>query len=184
MAFYGPDEAAAVAVARHFADQIRAGELAAGDKLPSAASIARQLDVSNDVARRALRELARVGLTEAHRGRGTWVRRRPPAVVVDMTGPDPDVNARLAELGAVEARDRVEARLPLADEATALGAPPGQPILEIVREYLDAGGNVIAEDAPRLLAGESTRLWVGVRGVESQPSPEESSPGAGSELPE
>ena len=162
MVFYSATVEAYVAVAHHFAERIRTGEYPPGSKLPAATSIAANLDVSVDVARRALRELGRIGLTEAQRGRGTWVREARPVEVLDMTAPDEDLPARLAELGATSARDRVSTRLPLVDEARALGCPPGSPVLEVVREYLDTDGAVIATDRPRLLAGESTELLVPV----------------------
>ncbi|WP_320069182.1 winged helix-turn-helix domain-containing protein [Micromonospora sp. RTGN7] len=53
--------------------QIRAGELAAGDKLPTYAQLADQYKISVSTAQAALRILRDRGLVEGHQGKGTYV---------------------------------------------------------------------------------------------------------------
>jgi DNA-binding GntR family transcriptional regulator len=57
--------------------RIRTGQFAEGDPLPSQAQIADEFDVSDGVARRALRTLVSEGLAIARIGAGTFVRKQP-----------------------------------------------------------------------------------------------------------
>ncbi|MEN3613859.1 winged helix-turn-helix domain-containing protein [Plantactinospora sp. ZYX-F-223] len=58
--------------------QIRAGELAPGDKLPTYAQLADQFKISVTTAQNALRILRERGLVEGHQGKGTFVAENPP----------------------------------------------------------------------------------------------------------
>ncbi|GHJ11623.1 hypothetical protein TPA0907_59900 [Micromonospora humidisoli] len=53
--------------------QIRAGELAPGDKLPTYAQLADEYKISISTAQAALRILRDRGLVEGHQGKGTYV---------------------------------------------------------------------------------------------------------------
>lgn len=57
--------------------QIRGGELAPGDKLPTCAQLADHFKVSVTTAQTALRILRMRGLVEGHQGKGTYVAERP-----------------------------------------------------------------------------------------------------------
>ncbi|WP_018254681.1 winged helix-turn-helix domain-containing protein [Salinispora mooreana] len=57
--------------------QIRAGELAPGDKLPTYAQLADHFKISVTTAQTALRILRERGLVEGHQGKGTYVVERP-----------------------------------------------------------------------------------------------------------
>ncbi|ROT25859.1 winged helix-turn-helix domain-containing protein [Micromonospora sp. HM5-17] len=59
-------------------DQIRSGELAPGDKLPTYAQLAEQYKVGISTAQAALRILRDRGLVEGHPGKGTYVTQDPP----------------------------------------------------------------------------------------------------------
>ena len=59
-------------------EQIRAGELAPGDKLPTYAQLAEQFKISVTTAQTALRILRERGLVEGHQGKGTFVAENPP----------------------------------------------------------------------------------------------------------
>ncbi|GAA3737668.1 hypothetical protein GCM10022225_20660 [Plantactinospora mayteni] len=61
-------------------EQIRAGELAPGDKLPTYAQLADQFKISVTTAQNALRILRERGLVEGHQGKGTFVAENPPLV--------------------------------------------------------------------------------------------------------
>jgi DNA-binding transcriptional regulator YhcF (GntR family) len=54
-------------------DQIRAGTLQPGDKLPSAKEISDRWDVSSMTSQRALRELQALGISYGMAGKGTYV---------------------------------------------------------------------------------------------------------------
>ena len=63
-----------LAIARDIEDEIRAGRLAVGERLPSERDMARDRQISRVTARHALQHLTRRGLLEAQVGRGTFVR--------------------------------------------------------------------------------------------------------------
>jgi DNA-binding FadR family transcriptional regulator len=56
---------------------INADNLAPGDRLPAEAKLAQDLGISRTVVREALVRLAADGITEARRGAGSFVKRRP-----------------------------------------------------------------------------------------------------------
>ncbi|HVI98764.1 MAG TPA: FadR/GntR family transcriptional regulator [Sphingomonas sp.] len=56
---------------------INADSLAPGDRLPAEAKLAQDLGISRTVVREALVRLAADGITEARRGAGSFVKRRP-----------------------------------------------------------------------------------------------------------
>lgn len=59
-------------------DQIRSGELAPGDKLPSYSQLAAKYNTSISTTQAALRILRDRGLIEGHQGKGTFVTDDPP----------------------------------------------------------------------------------------------------------
>ena len=61
-------------VVARFQELIARGELAAGDRLPSERALAEQFGVGRNSIREALRELEVLGLVEARRGDGTYLR--------------------------------------------------------------------------------------------------------------
>lgn len=63
-----------LAIARDFEEDIRAGRLAVGERLPSERDIARDRQISRTTARQALQHLTKRGFLEAQVGRGTFVR--------------------------------------------------------------------------------------------------------------
>lgn len=65
-------------VVNAIADQIRNGDLAPGDKLPTYAQLAEQYKVSVSTAQAALRILKERGLVEGQQGKGTFVAERLP----------------------------------------------------------------------------------------------------------
>ena len=79
--------------------QIRSGQLAAGDRIPTEQQLAREHDVSRETAQRALTVLAEEGLIVRRRGVGSQVVAVPP------------VQEIRAAKGA-----RISARLPTAEE--------------------------------------------------------------------
>jgi GntR family transcriptional regulator len=163
LSFYEQGRDAYAALAEHLRGQIISGQWQPGERVPAVATLVRQYEVSSEVAEMALAQLKREGWTEAHRGRGTRVRRRPDVVVRDMTRPDPAVEgikARLAaqgspvdEGGVVES---VRTKLPTPEEALQLGVPSGLPVLVVRREFWSDG--VLVEWDERLLPGEATEL--------------------------
>lgn len=65
-------------IADDLAAQIRAGELAPGDQVPSESSLMDRYGVSVGTVRKAIAELRAAGLAETHHGSGSFVRSRPP----------------------------------------------------------------------------------------------------------
>jgi DNA-binding transcriptional regulator YhcF (GntR family) len=95
-------------------DQIRSGQLAAGDRVPSEVDLGREHNVSRDTAQRALAVLAEEGLI---------VRRRGVGSTVAMTEPLCEVRA--------EPGTRISARLPTAAEREAAQAGRWVPLLAV-----------------------------------------------------
>ncbi len=161
MSFYEREVPAYAALAAHLRAQIISGQLGPGERVPAAATLVRTLEVSGEVAEMALAQLRREGWTEANRGRGTRVRRRPDPVVRDMTRPDPEVlevARRLAGQGSPvdEVTESVTTRIPTPEEAAELGTPSALPVFVVRREFW-SGGDLV-EWTEQVLPGESTAL--------------------------
>lgn len=70
-------------VVRMVREKLQEGELHPGDKLPPERELARQLDVSRNVVREALRTLENAGLTETRKGAhgGAFIRQGSPDLI-------------------------------------------------------------------------------------------------------
>jgi GntR family transcriptional repressor for pyruvate dehydrogenase complex len=124
---------AAEAVFKDLLAQIRAGQLAVGEKLPSEAALAQGYGVSRSVIREALRSCAALGLTVSRTGKGTFV-----------------VAQRVSEdlaLGPYSARDLHEARPHI--EVPAAGLAALRRTDEDVRFLHDVVAAMAAEDDPQ-----------------------------------
>ena len=65
-------------IADDLAAQIRAGELAPGDAVPSETELMERYAAASGTVRKAVAELRVMQLIETHHGKGSYVRRRPP----------------------------------------------------------------------------------------------------------
>lgn len=65
---------------------ISAGEYTVGTKLPSNRELAEQMSVSQVTARMAVLQLAREGVLEVRKNRGTYVRNAPPGTIPEKQG--------------------------------------------------------------------------------------------------
>lgn len=74
-------------IALQTAAQIRDGTLARGERLPTAAELARSLDVNRNTTLQAYRLLRDEGLIDLRRGRGAVVRAAAPAPARDTAQP-------------------------------------------------------------------------------------------------
>jgi GntR family transcriptional repressor for pyruvate dehydrogenase complex len=79
--------------------------LATGDRLPSEARLAEMFGMSRTIVREALVRLASDGITEARRGAGSYVKRRPS----ERLGSHMPMHGLAATLGTYEARFVLEA---------------------------------------------------------------------------
>lgn len=75
-------------IAEQIRQQVEAGELRAGDRLPPIRTLARTLGVNRDTVSLAYEALAGDGLLEAQVGRGTFVRARRPSAAAPETPPE------------------------------------------------------------------------------------------------
>ncbi len=114
-------------------NRIYAGDLSAGDLVPSEQDLTTAFDVSRITAKRALNELADAGLVVRERGRGTRVLARPPvpAVTSSIDGWLENISlmglsteAQVLELTYVDAGD---------DIASALEIEPGTEVQKAIR---------------------------------------------------
>jgi GntR family transcriptional repressor for pyruvate dehydrogenase complex len=162
-----------VFVAEQLKDMILAGEVVVGDRLPTEADLSEHFGVSRVTIREAIQTLRALGLVEAMRGRGTFVR-QPDAdarlrdlayFAFDSAGPIDDVFEvrelleRQAALGAAQAP--VSERARLMDVVRAMRAVIDSEDLDVeALEELDMafhlliaelGGNLVLEQLMRRL---------------------------------
>lgn len=84
---------------------IKNEQLAIGDRLPSEARLAEMFGISRTIVREALARLASDGVTEARRGAGSFVKRRPSERLVQHM----PIDVLPASLGTYEVRFVLEA---------------------------------------------------------------------------
>ena len=119
-------------ISRLLTERISSGRMASGQALPPERELAGQLGVSRATLRRALADLAAVGLVERHQGRGTFV-------AGDRLSEEANALTSLTELGTsrgLKASARVlEQRVTEADDADSelFGIAPGAPVLLLYR---------------------------------------------------
>ncbi|GGB19251.1 GntR family transcriptional regulator [Sphingomonas metalli] len=128
-------ERAYTAIVRIITDE----DLAAGDRLPSEARLAEMFGMSRTIVREALARLASDGITEARRGAGSYVKRRPSA----RLGTHMPMDALATTLGTYEVRFVLEA------EAARLAAQRRSPQqLEEIEQRLAALRTALLSAAP------------------------------------
>jgi GntR family transcriptional regulator len=135
-------------VARAIADQINAGRLRPGDRLPSERQLCERFDVSRATVRRALQDLIAEGLVEAQQGRGSFVAGGP-------LGEPPNTLSSFTEMGTQRGL-RASARVLRAevapaglDEAEAFGIAPGSSVFVLERLRL-LDGHAVSVDRSRV----------------------------------
>jgi len=104
---------------KELSHQIKVGALPVGSKVPSELKIANQLDVSRITVKRALNELAKVGLVSRKRGRGTIVMCNTDLTfdggandyAKNVAGLRTNTDAEILERGEVQANERVAGNL-------------------------------------------------------------------------
>jgi GntR family transcriptional regulator len=124
--------------------RIAAGELAAGDRLPSEPELARRLGVSRSSLRAAVALLEEDGLVRRMHGSGTYVTDRPP-LRNDLSrnfGVTSLIAAMGLEPGTVDAACAAEPAP--ADVAAALGVDAGAPV-SALRRVRTAGGRRVVD---------------------------------------
>jgi GntR family transcriptional regulator len=119
-------------IAEELRRQIRAGELRAGDQLPSEHALTGQFGVSRGTVRQALQALRATGLVSGSQGR------RPRVGAPPLTQPlDQLISFSFwVESMGKRASGRVVSfnhRAPIADEATALAVPADREVYHLVR---------------------------------------------------
>ena len=90
---------------RHVFDEVAAGRLQPGERVPSEKALAEQFGVSRITSQRALRNLDRAGLVLRVRGKGSFVADPLP----DLTDPEADFSSML-ETGIEVARFLLDTR--------------------------------------------------------------------------
>ncbi|UZE87438.1 GntR family transcriptional regulator [Pseudomonas viciae] len=119
--------------------QILAGELPAGSKLPTEQVIIKERGVSRTVVREAMSRLQAEGLVETRHGIGTFV--------VDTARPGDFQGSKHVKGGAYDALAVIELRLSLEVEAAGIAAQRSTPEqLQAMREALDAANAFEATD--------------------------------------
>jgi len=133
-------------VVAFISDDIRAGALTPGDKLPTESEIMRLQGVSRTVVREAISHLQAAGLVETRHGIGTFVLAPPPA---QRLGLDPGTVVTMRDVLAI-----LELRISLETEAAGLAASRrSDEQLALLRGALDdflhcckTGGDTVGAD--------------------------------------
>lgn len=120
-------------IAEQVIELIRAGDLAAGDRLPTEAELARELGVGRTSVREGLGKLRAIGVIEVRKGRGAFV----ADAECDM--PPLTEFVRWATTNAVAVEELVEARVALEALAAPLAAVRADPDqVAAIRVYHEA----------------------------------------------
>jgi GntR family transcriptional regulator, transcriptional repressor for pyruvate dehydrogenase complex len=121
----------ALELVERLSDRIRAGQLQAGDKLPTEAAIMEEFEVSRTVVREAISKLQAAGLVETRHGIGTFVLAPGDGPSFKIT---PEQFSTLQDVIAV-----LELRIGLETEAAGLAAQRrSEANLAALRKALDA----------------------------------------------
>lgn len=121
-----------VRVVRHFEEQIRRGQFAQGQKLPTESDMGDYFGVSRRSVREAIKVLATMGLVEARHGSGIYVRNNPVASISHALTLSV-LPERESVLGLLEFREVLETR---AAAFAALRRSEAQ--VAIIRDWADA----------------------------------------------
>jgi len=113
--------------------------LRAGDRLPSEARLAELFGMSRTIVREALARLASDGITEARRGAGSYVKRRPS----ERLGTHLPMDALAATLGTYEVRFVLEA-----ESARLAALRRSNEQLETIEAALEALRGALFSNAP------------------------------------
>lgn len=120
--------------------RIERGQYGDGALLPSELQVADEFGVSRITAKRALNDLAAVGMVERSRGRGTVVRYTAGELPLEAS-----INGLLSNLADIRRDSRIRVLLfritsASGEPASQLGVAPGTPLREIVRVRFTAAG--------------------------------------------
>ena len=106
--------------------RIESGEIAAGDRIPSTAELAREYGISHMTVRRGLEMLERDGYIEMVQGKGSYVSHRMVDFLVldlrenDILGESSNYRVELREVDVVAADEEVAGKLGLKPQSTVL----------------------------------------------------------------
>ncbi|MFB5189306.1 FadR/GntR family transcriptional regulator [Alicyclobacillus fastidiosus] len=95
-----------IIIQNHILEQVRAGELAAGNQLPSERALAKQFQTSRTSVREALRTLEAIGIVETRLGSGTYVTDK--ASSTDIESMATDLGSQSSPFEVIEARLCIE----------------------------------------------------------------------------
>ncbi|UYG17859.1 GntR family transcriptional regulator [Brachybacterium huguangmaarense] len=146
-------------IRRAVLDQVRAGRLRPGDRLPTIRSLARDLGLAPGTVGRAYKELEEADVLVTGRGAGTRIADPVPAAVLAATAADPAGSARVAPLAHPSAGPAGAGVRP--DEAAIPVAPE---LHGLMTDAVDAarsdgyGDPEILEAVRQVLAGSRARL--------------------------
>jgi GntR family transcriptional regulator len=110
---------------------IDAGRFRGGDALPSERELSDALGLSRVTVRKAIEELARSGLVVQRHGAGTFVAERLEQPLSLLLGFTEDMRARGLPAGSVWLEKASARATP--EEAMALGLPPADPVVRLLR---------------------------------------------------
>lgn len=108
---YGDPRAAYLQIADDLRQQIQAGKLKPGDRLPSRRDLARRYGVAPETIRRSIEQLDRERLTNTQSTRGTYVLKQSAESAASVADVDDEIRTIRDELARINRRlDEIESR--------------------------------------------------------------------------
>jgi len=133
-------------VAQQLAAEIRAGRLAAGEKLPAEARLVEQFQVSRTVVREAVSRLKSLGLVDSRQGSGVYVSSRAPYAPLNFDAHH--TASREAVIQMAEVRRALEAEVAAlaAQRRTAADVKRLKQSVLALDKAVKSGGDGVEED--------------------------------------
>ena len=133
-------------VARQLADQIAAGRLGAGAKLPPEARLVEQFGVSRTVVREAVSRLKSLGLVDSRQGSGVFVNASPPYTPLNFDSRHTESRAAVVQMAEVRRALEAEAAGLAAQRRERLDIDRLHRAVAALQRAVAGGGDGVEED--------------------------------------
>lgn len=133
-------------VARQLADEISAGRLAAGAKLPPESRLVEQFAVSRTVVREAVSRLKSLGLVDSRQGSGVFVTTAPPYSPLNFDARHADSRAAVVQMAEVRRALEAEAAGLAAERRERADLERLRRSVAALQKAVQGGGDGVEED--------------------------------------
>src|SRR5512133_2984013 len=133
-------------VAEQLAAEIRAGRLAAGEKLPAEARLVEQFQVSRTVVREAVSRLKSLGLVDSRQGSGVFVSARAPYAPLNFDAHHTESREAVVQMAEVRRALEAEAAGLAAQRRKAADVKRLKQSVQALDRAVKSGGDGVEED--------------------------------------